>query len=187
MQVAFDAPLQGSGTTRGVEAGFYPALDPALRRVPRRAADVRRDAARQAGLCTAPAPPPYVAAARTAAATAGGSSSRSAAAAAAATAAPPPSNAASAADSSKLIKARPQAGPFFRRLRLCSARRRASSAARKSLGILGVELLPVGARSGRRRRPRARRRSRYAPNGCVAAIVDRRGQARRAAPGGRGH
>jgi outer membrane receptor protein involved in Fe transport len=23
-QVAFDAPLQGSGTTRGVEAGFYP-------------------------------------------------------------------------------------------------------------------------------------------------------------------
>ena len=25
MQVAFDAPLQGTGTTRGVEAGFYPA------------------------------------------------------------------------------------------------------------------------------------------------------------------
>jgi iron complex outermembrane recepter protein len=25
MQVAFDAPIQGSGTTRGVEAGFYPA------------------------------------------------------------------------------------------------------------------------------------------------------------------
>jgi outer membrane receptor protein involved in Fe transport len=25
MQVAFDAPLQGQGTTRGVEAGFYPA------------------------------------------------------------------------------------------------------------------------------------------------------------------
>ena len=23
-QVAFDAPLQGTGTTRGVEAGFYP-------------------------------------------------------------------------------------------------------------------------------------------------------------------
>src|SRR5207237_2503778 len=25
IQVAFDAPIQGSGTTRGVEAGFYPA------------------------------------------------------------------------------------------------------------------------------------------------------------------
>jgi hypothetical protein len=24
IQVAFDAPIQGSGTTRGVEAGFYP-------------------------------------------------------------------------------------------------------------------------------------------------------------------
>jgi hypothetical protein len=25
IQVAFDAPIQGTGTTRGVEAGFYPA------------------------------------------------------------------------------------------------------------------------------------------------------------------
>ena len=58
IQVAFDAPLQGSGTTRAVQAGFTARLDAALRRLPRRAADVRCDLAGEAGLRAAGAPPP---------------------------------------------------------------------------------------------------------------------------------
>ena len=43
MQVAFDAPLQGSGThARRSSSGFYHPLDPAVRRLPWRAADLRR-------------------------------------------------------------------------------------------------------------------------------------------------
>ena len=69
-QVAFDAPLQGSGTQRGrCERGFYTAVDAAVRRVPRRAADLRRDLARQARL---PAAAPAPAAAGAAAAAAAG-------------------------------------------------------------------------------------------------------------------
>ena len=55
LQVAFDAPVQGGCTTRGAER-FLRRLDlgpeprdAALRRVPRRAADVRRDAAGEVG------------------------------------------------------------------------------------------------------------------------------------------
>ena len=50
-QVAFDAPLQGSGTpARRRSAASIPRVDAAVRRVPRRAADLRRDLARQARL-----------------------------------------------------------------------------------------------------------------------------------------
>ena len=50
IQVAFDAPLQGTGTTRGVRGGLLSAVDAALWRVPRRAADIRDHPAREAGL-----------------------------------------------------------------------------------------------------------------------------------------
>ena len=49
-QVAFDAPIQGSGRLRAASRRASSALDADLRRLPRRAADVRRDSARQARL-----------------------------------------------------------------------------------------------------------------------------------------
>jgi hypothetical protein len=59
-QVAFDAPLQGSGTTRGVEAGFYPRatqLYGAFLGEPRTYGVTLRG---KLGFAR-PAPPPYVA------------------------------------------------------------------------------------------------------------------------------
>ena len=55
------SPIQGTRVARACSPGrLLPACDAALRRVPRGAADIRRDAARQARL-RSPAPPPYVA------------------------------------------------------------------------------------------------------------------------------
>ena len=164
-----------AGHTRGVEAGFYPAatqLYGAFLGEPRTFGMTLRG---KLGF-SRPAPPPYVAPPRR---------HRR-----------PGSRAAGAAACRRLRRLRRRrpsaakrgfseraslAGPFLKRLRSSGSRAASSRAARKRLDLGAVELPPVRRASDRRRRPRARRRWRYGPNGSGARVVDRRQQARRAA------
>ena len=177
--------LQGIAGTRArrfCSAASMPRVEPTVRRVPGRAADLRPDAARPS--LARRARPRRSMSRRPAAAAAAARRPRPAPTAVilatdACPAPPPPPPPPAPEPRARLSKSHVEkgraspatAGPFS----LCGAQaacawspgaRRVEQRRAQRFGLRAGQLLAVRRRSDRKRRPRARHKSRYAPNGC---------------------